>query len=325
MNALSMERGFGALLAASIAVAAPLGKVRADDPASPLVLTGTEAAYSLTAALASGTPIRVENVPPDGRQLTLLKDYIARRMDSLAPTFAEATAVVTVTNASPGDPLYRFAREATSASSTSRRPCRGRSTRPASRWRTRDLQRRVGQRYRYPRDGCRAVLLAQRVEHDSHGRPHRGGSRGIVPGLRCNDRHESRGVEATAARLARRLPEPAHRERRRRRVRADGRLRLSDQRHGPVRRRLFHQAGRPLDGRGSHGVDEHLRDNGIKVVLHKWLPSDAIQNAVRAAGAELVVLDAGDPGIVVDRALAADGLQQILRKNLEAIAAAAGG
>ena len=72
-------------------------------------------------------------------------------------------------------------------------------------------------------------------------------------------------------------------------------------------------------------LTKHLRDNGIKVVLHKWLPSDAIQGAVRAAGAELVVLDAGDPGVVVDRALAADGLQQILRKNLEAIAAAAGG
>ena len=86
--------------------------MRADDATPPLVLTGTQAAYSLTVALASGTPIRVENVPPDGRQLTQLKDYIARRMDSLAPTFAEATAVVTVTNALPGDPLYRFAREA---------------------------------------------------------------------------------------------------------------------------------------------------------------------------------------------------------------------
>ena len=94
MNALSMERGFGALLAASIAVAAPLGKVRADDAASPLVLTGTQAAYSLTGALASGTPIRVENVPPDGRQLTLLRDYIGRRMDSLAPTFAEAKCLL---------------------------------------------------------------------------------------------------------------------------------------------------------------------------------------------------------------------------------------
>ena len=62
-------------------------------------------------------------------------------------------------------------------------------------------------------------------------------------------------------------------------------------------------------------LTHHLRDNGIKVVIHKWQPSEAIQNAVRAAGAELVVLDAGDPGVVVDRALAPDGLQQILREE----------
>jgi ABC-type Zn uptake system ZnuABC Zn-binding protein ZnuA len=67
------------------------------------------------------------------------------------------------------------------------------------------------------------------------------------------------------------------------------------------------------------GLTEHLRSNDIKVVLHKWLPSEAIQNAVHAAGAKLVVLDAGDPGVVVDRSLAVDGLQQVLRQNLEAI------
>ncbi len=70
-------------------------------------------------------------------------------------------------------------------------------------------------------------------------------------------------------------------------------------------------------------LTQHLRDNGVRVVLHKWAPSEAIQDAVRVAGAKLVVLDAGDPGVVVDRALAADGLQQILRKNLDAIVAAA--
>jgi ABC-type Zn uptake system ZnuABC Zn-binding protein ZnuA len=71
-------------------------------------------------------------------------------------------------------------------------------------------------------------------------------------------------------------------------------------------------------------LTKHLRDNAIKVVIHEWQPSDAIQNAVRAAGAQLAVLDAGDPGVVVERALATDGLQQILRKNLEAIVDAAG-
>jgi ABC-type Zn uptake system ZnuABC Zn-binding protein ZnuA len=70
------------------------------------------------------------------------------------------------------------------------------------------------------------------------------------------------------------------------------------------------------------GLTKHLRDSHIKVVLHKWMPSEAIQNAVRAGGAKLVVLNAGDPGIVVDGSLAADGLQQLLRSNLEAIQSA---
>ncbi len=67
------------------------------------------------------------------------------------------------------------------------------------------------------------------------------------------------------------------------------------------------------------GLTRHLRDHHIRVVLHKWLPSDAIQDAVKAAGARLVVLDAGDPGAVANDSLAADGLQQILKKNLEAV------
>jgi ABC-type Zn uptake system ZnuABC Zn-binding protein ZnuA len=67
------------------------------------------------------------------------------------------------------------------------------------------------------------------------------------------------------------------------------------------------------------GLTKHLHEAKIKVVLHKWTPSEAIQKAVRDGGAQLVVLDAGDPGLTVNDALATDGLQQILRKNLEAI------
>jgi hypothetical protein len=71
-------------------------------------------------------------------------------------------------------------------------------------------------------------------------------------------------------------------------------------------------------------LTRHLRERQIRVVLHRWLPSETIQDAVRAGGARLVVLDAGDPGIVVDGVLAADGLQRILRGNLQAILGAAG-
>jgi ABC-type Zn uptake system ZnuABC Zn-binding protein ZnuA len=66
-------------------------------------------------------------------------------------------------------------------------------------------------------------------------------------------------------------------------------------------------------------LSRHLREHQIKVVLHRWMPGQAIQDAVQAGGARLAVLDAGDPGIVVADALAPDGLQRILRANLESL------
>ena len=79
------------LLLTVCVVAAPWAAWAQD---APLVLTGTQATYSLTKALTAGTPIEVQNVPADGRPFGLLKDYIARRADTLAPTFQRATAVV---------------------------------------------------------------------------------------------------------------------------------------------------------------------------------------------------------------------------------------
>ena len=146
-------------------------------PPAPPVLTGTQATYSLTVALTAGTPIESQNVPADGRQLSLLKDYIERRMDALAPTFAAATAVVTLTNALPGDPLYRFAREANirivdieaAVPWSLDAPGVALADTPASNvdWGG-DTDRR---------DGRRAVFLAQRLERDPHGRHHRARSR----------------------------------------------------------------------------------------------------------------------------------------------------
>jgi ABC-type Zn uptake system ZnuABC Zn-binding protein ZnuA len=67
------------------------------------------------------------------------------------------------------------------------------------------------------------------------------------------------------------------------------------------------------------GLTRHLKEHGIQVVLHKWVPSEPIQGAIEAAGAELVVLETGDPGLVADRQLVVDGLQQILKTNLDAV------
>ena len=63
----------------------------------------------------------------------------------------------------------------------------------------------------------------------------------------------------------------------------------------------------------------HLAANDIRVVIHKWQPSEEIQAAAAAGGARIVVLQSGDPGIVADGALAHDGLQRILAADLDAI------
>jgi ABC-type Zn uptake system ZnuABC Zn-binding protein ZnuA len=307
----------GAFAATSLAQAAG-----AAEP-TPLVLTGTGATYSLTVALTAGTPIQVQNVPADGRQLALLKDYIERRADTLAATFASATAVVTLTNALPGDPLYRFAREANI--------------------RIVDIEAAVPWSLDAP-----GVALADAPSSNVDW----GGDNAetaVAPYFWLSLSNSIRMGDIIARDLGDLFPESA----------AAIRANLEK-----LKRSLLDLRGEYQDKIVASGADvvfaltgdfvyltndlglfvdgyfikqdvrwtdtdyaaltKHLRDHDIKIVLHEWEPSEAIKNAISAAGAKLVVLDAGDPGVVVDRALAPDGLQQILRKNLDAIVAAAG-
>ena len=309
------------LLTALIAMLAwPAAPARAADTAGPTVLTGTQATYSLANALTAGTAINVQNVPADGRQLSLLKDYIARRMDTLGPTFVAAVAVITMTNALPGDPLYRFAREANirivdidaAVPWSLSTPGVALADSPASTvaWGSDPDRVETATAPYFWLSVSNAIRMADIIAHDLAA---------LFPD--------------SAAVIAKNL---------------DGLKRSLLELRGDYQNRLIEAGGDVVfaltgdfvyltndmglfvdgyfikqDVRWTEadlaGLTEHLRANDIKVVLHKWLPNEAIQNAVRAAGATLVVLDAGDPGIVVERALAVDGLQQILRKNLEAL------
>jgi ABC-type Zn uptake system ZnuABC Zn-binding protein ZnuA len=247
----------------------------------PLVLTGTQATYSLTVALTAGTPIQVQNVPIDGRQLGLLKDYIERRAEALAPTFAKATAVD-----APSSNVEWGGDEAESAVA------------PYF-WLSLSNAIRMGD------------IIARDLE-------------ALFP-----DSAETIG--ANLEKLKRSLLD----------LRGEYQHRLIESGADVVFALtgdfvyLTNDMGLFVDGyfikqdvRWTESdlamLTQHLRDREIKIVLHEWEPSDAIQDAVRAAGAKLVVLDAGDPGVVVDRELAPDGLQQILRKNLDAIVGASG-
>ena len=292
----------------------------AADTTPPLVLTGTQAAYSLTVALTAGTPIQVQNVPPDGRQLALLKDYIERRIDALAPTFEAATAVVSLTNALPGDPLYRFAREANI--------------------RIVDIEAAVPWSIDTP-----GVALAETpMSNVAWGSDADSSETAVAPYFWLSISNAIRMGDIVAADLAALFPDQAgmistNLETLKRSLldlRGEYQDRLIDSGADVVFALtgdfvyLTNDMGLYVDGyfikqdvswadADLQALTKHLRDNAIEVVIHKWQPSEAIENAVRAGGAKLVVLDTGDPGVVVERALAKDGLQQILRKNLDAI------
>jgi ABC-type Zn uptake system ZnuABC Zn-binding protein ZnuA len=311
------------ILSGAIAAVALGQSVGAADAAQPLVLTGTGATYSLTVALTAGTPIQVQNVPADGRQLALQKDYIERRTATLAPTFAAATAVVTLTNALPGDPLYRFARDAN----------------------IRIVDIEAGLPWSLDAPG---VALADAPSSNVDW----GGDNAetvVAPYFWLSLSNSIRMSDNIAADLEALFPDSAktigaNLEKLKRSL-LDMRGEYQDKIVASGADVVFaltgdfvyltNDMGMFVDGyfikQDVHWTDadlaaltKHLREHDIKIVLHEWEPSEAIQNAVRAAGAKLVVLDGGDPGVVVDRALAKDGLQQLLRKNLEAIVAAAG-
>jgi ABC-type Zn uptake system ZnuABC Zn-binding protein ZnuA len=286
---------------------------------APLVLTGMQATYSITAALTAGTSIRVQNVPADGREMSMQKDFIGRRMEELSKHFAAATAVVTITNAVPSDPLYRYAREANI--------------------RIVDIDAAVP----WSLDRPGVALADSPASNVDWGKDADAPESSTAPYFWLSLSNAIRMGDLIAHDLAALFPESAPAiaknfdsfKRSMLMLRSDYQDRLMESGGGVFALTgdfvyLTNDMGLLVDGyfikqdvrwtkADLDGLTRHLRDHDIQVVLHKWLPSDDIQNAVKAAGAKLVVLDAGDPGVVVEDSLAADGLQQILKKDLEAI------
>jgi ABC-type Zn uptake system ZnuABC Zn-binding protein ZnuA len=295
---------------------------RAAESSGPVVLTGLQATYSITRALTAGTPIQVQNVPADGRELAMQKDYIARRMAALGPQFAAAAAVITITNALPGDPLYRFARDAN---------IRIVNIDAALPW-SLDIP---------------GVALADSPATNVKWAPHpEPVEAATAPYFWLSVSNVIRMSDIIAHDLAALFPESAAAiisnldtlKRSLLQLRSKYQDQLMDA-GGDVFALtgdfvyLTNDMGLLVDGyfikqdvrwtkADLSALTKHLRSNRIRVVLHKWLPSEAIQQAIAAAGAKVVVLDTGDPGIVAGDTLAADGLQQILTKNLEAISGA---
>ncbi len=315
------------LAAALLALVALSGArpVPTAEATNPVVLTGNQATYSITATLLEGTAVEVRNVPADGREMAVLPDYIARRKEGLAPVFAAATAVVTLTNALPEDPLYRFAREANI--------------------RIVNIDAAVPWSPEMPGVAL-ASLPATTVAWGGDADPP---ARSTAPYLWLSISNVIRMADIVAHDLVALFPQSApvisaNLERLKRgllRQRGDFQARLIEAGNDLVFALsgdfiyLTNDMGLLVDGyfikqdvrwtpADLAALTHHLTDAGIKVVLHRWVPSEAIRKAISDAGARLVVLDAADGGVVADGRLVKDGLQQVLTKDLEAILAALG-
>jgi len=321
MRATTVSRLTSSGLIVSVVLAMSLARA-ADEPRAT-VLTGMQATYSLASALTQGTTIDVVNVPADGRQLALLRDYIGRRMDRLAATFADATAVISVTNALPGDPLYRFARDANI--------------------RIVDIDAAIPWSLSSPG----VALTDAPVSDVAWGADTDAPESATSPYFWLSISNAIRMADLIAHDLAQIFPASAAAiaanldtlKRDMLAVRNEYQNRLIETGDDTVFALtgdfvyLTNDMGLFVDGyfikqdirwtaADFAALTRHLRERGVRVVIHKWLPSDEIQRAVKDAGAELVVLETGDPGIVEERQLATDGLQQILRRNLQAVFAA---
>jgi ABC-type Zn uptake system ZnuABC Zn-binding protein ZnuA len=309
--------------AATVLLACAAGAAAAAEAPSASVLTGNQATYSLATALAAGTPIGVVNVPDDGRQLSLLQDYIARRKERLAPTFAAATAVIALTNALPNDPLYRSAREANirivdieaAIPWSVSMPGVALTDTPVSNveWAADTDSSEYATAPYFWLSVSNAIRMADIIAHDL--RELFPGSEAVIAKnldalkwslLDLRNEYQNRLIEADADTVFALTGDFVY-------VTNDMGLFVDG---------YFIKQDIRWTDEDLAALSKRLRERDIKVVLHKWLPSDEIQAAIRDGGAELVVLNSGDPGLVAGDALAADGLQQILRSNLDAIYAA---
>jgi ABC-type Zn uptake system ZnuABC Zn-binding protein ZnuA len=71
-----------------------------------LVLTALPPTYGITAAIAEGTSIRVENIPKDGRPMSALGRYFEKPGEDVLALMRSADAVVTIGKLWHDDPLF---------------------------------------------------------------------------------------------------------------------------------------------------------------------------------------------------------------------------
>ncbi len=305
---------FGLLLIALAWSATPSAQ-----DAEIVVLTALPATYSVTSSLARETSIEVRNVPERGRRMNALVSLLAQRADRYAEEFERADAVVTIGKLWRDDPLFTAARmanvrvidiDATKPWSTT---LEGISVAmgPEERapWSEPVASERVPSLYFWlsPANGVRMAEI-------------------IAADLMRLSPPDEQTIEANLTGLREELLD----------LKLDYELALAELPDvtlfalAPEFVYLTTDMGLYVDGyflkqdidwtaADLEGLTAYLQESAIRVVVHKWEPDDRIQAAVAEAGAQLVVLDPIDAGIVEDGRLHEDSYLTLMRENLAAL------
>jgi ABC-type Zn uptake system ZnuABC Zn-binding protein ZnuA len=307
--------GYG-LAAAALSLSAG---VRAADDSVRLV-TALPVTLSIATALAADTGIIVTNLPENGRRMSLLVDFFEQRADRYRDTLAAADAVVTIGKLWPEDPLFTAARsanvrvvdiDATKPWSVS---LEGVSVAMEPRedvpWtEVPENTPRSASVYFWlsPANGARAAEIVARdlirLAPTASERIERNLADYRKVLLDLKGEYETKLAELPDVTVAALAPEFIY-------LTSDLGIYVDG---------YFFRQDVDWSERDLSSFETYLRDNGIRVVIHKWEPEQAITDAIEAAGARLVVLDPIDLGVAVDGQLDPNSYTQLLRANFESL------
>jgi ABC-type Zn uptake system ZnuABC Zn-binding protein ZnuA len=278
------------------------------------VLVALPAVYALTSTLSDGTTLKVVRLPADS---AVPMESQANALSRLEPAvFQQATALVTLGNLWRADPLYTTAR----------------------RHNLRIVEIDASHSWDTVKPG---VAVARVPSNDVPWVTERDVDGGLSPYAWLGPVNAMRMSAIIATDLARLSPPDAPRIERNLAA-LEGRLRQLKANYGarllavPDLRvlslaseftYLFGEFGIFVDGwfvrqdidwsdADCTALTRYLRERDIHVVVHKWAPDARIAKAIEDGGARLLILDAGNPGMLAD---AADGYEALLSSNLDSL------
>ncbi|MDR6957954.1 ABC-type Zn uptake system ZnuABC Zn-binding protein ZnuA [Pseudomonas brassicacearum] len=287
------------------------------DTGKQQVLVALPAVYALTSALSAGTALEIVRVPTDAAVPMESQANALSRLD--AAVFQRAAAVVTLSSLWRADPLYTAAR----------------------RHNLRIVEIDASRSWDAIKPG---VAVTRAPSSDVPWAVASGVDEGPSPYAWLGPVNAMRMAALIAADLARLAPADAPRIERNlatlegqlRRLKADYGARLTqvpDLRVLSLANEfiyLFGEFGIFVDGwfvqqdidwsdADCAALIQYLRERDIRVVVHKWAPDARIAKAIQDGGARLLILDAGNPGMLAD---AANEYAALLSSNLDALLAA---